>query len=176
MGAAGKPWLLAYNQISHGVVLSLVAIGVMVLFLIAARDQDPADAQPRPWPQRLLHWIRMHPVVTVVLAGYSLAMVQGTSWFYPELPDLYQGFIQSPLLDQPQLQERFIAETMQRNSFRFFPLAHQDLHALSWFTPYVKVWMLASAAELVAIGATAASTATEAPQTPPAPRSKQAGG
>lgn len=90
-------------------------------------------------------------MVTVVFVVYTVAMVQGTSWFYPELPDLFQGFIHSPLIDQPQLQERFIAETVQRNSFRFFPLAHQDLHLLSWFTPYVKVWMLVSAAELFTI-------------------------
>ncbi len=151
MDAAGKSWLLAYNQISHGVVLSLVGLTVLALLVIAARDQAATDERTQPWPSRILRWIGHHPVVALVFAGYTVAMVQGTSWFYPELPDLYQGFIQSPLLDQPQLQERFIAETMQRNSFRFFPLAHQDLHALSWFTPYVKVWMLVSAAELIAI-------------------------
>ena len=151
MDAAGKSWLLAYNQISHGVVLSLVGLSVLALFVIAARDQAPTDERTQPWPSRILRWIGHHPVVALVFAGYTVAMVQGTSWFYPELPDLYQGFLQNPLLDQPQLQERFIAETMQRNNFRFFPLAHQDLHALSWFTPYVKVWMLVSAAELIAI-------------------------
>ena len=148
---AGKQWLLAYNQISHALVLSLVGLAVIALLVIAAQDHEATA--PAGWPRhrRILLWIRRHPVVTVVFVVYTVAMVQGTSWFYPELPDLYQGFIHSPLIDQPQLQERFIAETMQRNSFRFFPLAHQDLHVLSWFTPYVKVWMLVSAAELVAI-------------------------
>ena len=149
--AASKQWLLAYNQISHGLVLSLVALGVITLLVIAAKDQDPTDQRTQPLPFRILRWIRRHPVVTVVFAGYTVAMVQGTSWFYPELPDLYQGFIHSPLLDQRQVQERIIAETMQRNRVRHLPLAHQDLHALSWFTPYVKVWMLVSAVELMAI-------------------------
>lgn len=40
---------------------------------------------------------------------------------------------------------------MRRDYYRFFPLSHQDLHILSWFTPYVKVWMLVSAAELFTI-------------------------
>ena len=40
---------------------------------------------------------------------------------------------------------------MLRNDYRFFPLAHQDLHVLSWFTAYVKIWMVVSAAELFAI-------------------------
>ena len=40
---------------------------------------------------------------------------------------------------------------MFRNDFRFFPLSHQDLHILSWFTPYVKIWMLVNAAELFLI-------------------------
>ena len=161
MLAASQPWLLAYNQISHGLVLSLVALGVITLLVIAAKDLDPTDQRTQPLPFRILRWIRRHPVVTVVFAGYTVAMVQGTSWFYPELPDLYQGFIHSPLLDQPLVQERFIAETMQRNSFRFFPLAHQDLHALSWFTPYVTVWMLASAAELISIVVVSATIVQE---------------
>ena len=39
---------------------------------------------------------------------------------------------------------------MGRNDFRFYPLSHQDLHALSWVTPYVKIWSLVSALELIA--------------------------
>ena len=64
-------------------------------------------------------------------------MIHQTNWFYPELPDLYQDIFNSNLTNNFTLQERFIAETMKRNSFRFFPLAHQDIHILSWFTPYV---------------------------------------
>ena len=38
---------------------------------------------------------------------------------------------------------------MGRNDFRFYPLSHQDLHILSWFTPYTKIWSLISAVELI---------------------------
>ena len=78
-------------------------------------------------------------------------MVNGTSWFYPELVAWYDGIIDHQLLDNFSIRFEFIAETMLRNDYRFFPLAHQDLHILSWFTPYVKVWIIVSAAELFAI-------------------------
>ena len=39
---------------------------------------------------------------------------------------------------------------MGRNDFRFFPLSHQDLHVLSWLTPYTKVWSIVSTIELIA--------------------------
>ena len=48
---------------------------------------------------------------------------------------------------------------MFRNDFRFFPLAHQDLHLLSWVTLYVNVWMLFNAAELFTIVVVGAKTA-----------------
>ena len=40
---------------------------------------------------------------------------------------------------------------MRRTDYRFFPLAHQDLHILSWFTIHIKTWMLFSAAKLIGI-------------------------
>ncbi|MCT0250362.1 hypothetical protein KQ296_02920 [Synechococcus sp. CS-197] len=161
MLAASQPWLLAYNRISHGVVLSLVGITVLALLVIAIRDTHPPTRSEPPLQRRLVQWMRQHPLVSVLFAAYTAAMVHGTNWFYPELPDLMQGIVHSPLIDNFQLQERFIAETMQRNSFRFFPLAHQDLHALSWFTPYVTVWMLASAAELISIVVVSATIVQE---------------
>ena len=40
---------------------------------------------------------------------------------------------------------------MRRTDYRFFPLAHQDIHILSWFSIHIKTWMLFSAAELIGI-------------------------
>ena len=42
-----------------------------------------------------------------------------------------------------------VGKAWGRNSFRFFPLNHQNLHLLSWFTPSSTIWKLNSAAELV---------------------------
>lgn len=146
--AEGKQWLLAYNHISHAVLLSLVGIVVIALLIKGQFSRPLLKPAQRSWGQRLRIAVSQQPFVLVLFTGYAVAMVQGTTWFYPEFPDLYSTISNSHLLDHFRLQERFIAETMERNSFRFFPLAHQDLHLLSLITPYVKVWMLVSAAEL----------------------------
>ena len=78
-------------------------------------------------------------------------MVQGTTWMYPEIVGWFRTVPENHLLNNFTFRSDFIYETMRRTDYRFFPLAHQDLHILSWFTSYVKVWMLVSAAELFAI-------------------------
>ena len=144
--ASGKQLLNQYNLISHGVFFALLA--VVVIGLLWKASQQPQQPKPstalEAWTQQPIS----KALIIVLFLGYTIAMVHQTNWFYPELPDLYQDIFNSDLTNNFTLQERFIAETMKRNSFRFFPLAHQDLHILSWFTPYVKVWMLFSAAEL----------------------------
>ena len=146
--AAGKQWLLTYNHASHAVLLSMVGIVVVALLIKGQLSSPTPESAQRSWSQRLRAAASKHSIVLVLFTGYAVAMVQGTTWFYPEFPDLYSTISNSNLLGHFNLQERFIAETMERNSFRFFPLAHQDLHLLSFMTPYVKVWMLVSAAEL----------------------------
>jgi hypothetical protein len=44
------------------------------------------------------------------------------------------------LLNNFSLCQVFLRETMRRDDYRFFPLVRQDLHILSWFTKYVKMW------------------------------------
>ena len=85
-----------------------------------------------------------------MLTIYVVLMVQESSWFYKEILTWYDDIFSDHLLNNFRLREKFIGETMGRNDFRFFPLSHQDLHALSWLTPYIKVWSLASALELIA--------------------------
>lgn len=62
-------------------------------------------------------------------------------------PDLMKGYF----LDNLSVRDSFISETMRRTDYRFFPLAHQDLHVLSWFSIHIKTWMLFSGAELIGI-------------------------
>ena len=78
-------------------------------------------------------------------------MVDGSRWLFPELVGWYDSVNDHNLLYNFSIRWDFIKETMLRNDYRFFPLAHQDLHILSWFTPYVTIWMLVSAAELFTI-------------------------
>ena len=84
-----------------------------------------------------------------MLTIYVVLMVQESSWFYKEILTWYDDIYSDQLLNNFSLREKFMGETMGRNDFRFFPLSHQDLHILSWLTPYIKVWSLASALELI---------------------------
>ena len=146
---AGKDLLYHYNRTSHDIALALL-LSVVVGLLWCSRPKNAA-VKSTPWWQHLYKFAKEHPVVLILFVIYTIAMVNGTSWFYPELVAWYDGIIDHQLLDNFSIRFEFIAETMLRNDYRFFPLAHQDLHILSWFTPYVKVWIIVSAAELFAI-------------------------
>ena len=154
---AGKLLLYSYNRTSHDIVLALLAIAVLSLLWIGLRSQTPPEDADQPslkrgnWAKQLLTFSREHPLVLLLWSAYTVAMVNGTSWLFPELVAWYDGIIDHHLLDNFSIRYEFIAETMLRNDYRFFPLAHQDLHVLSWFTPYVKVWMVVSAAEAFTI-------------------------
>ena len=159
---SGETLLYRYNRTSHDIFLALLGITILGLIWRAYRsgelDQE-ADQEvrlkqqnrPRPWLNVCLTFAVEHPFVLVLWVGYGVAMVNGTNWFFPELVGWYDGILDHHLLDNFSIRHDFIGETMLRNDYRFFPLAHQDLHVLSWFTAYVKVWMVVSAAELFAI-------------------------
>ena len=146
---AGEDLLYHYNRTSHDIAL-VVLLLVVGSLLWGSRPKNPT-AQLMPWWKPPCKFAKEHPVVLGLFIVYMVAMVNGTSWFYPELVAWYDGIIDHQLLDNFSIRFEFIAETMLRNDYRFFPLAHQDLHVLSWFTPYVKVWMIVSAAELFTI-------------------------
>ena len=154
---AGELLLYTYNRTSHDIVLALLAIAVLSLLWIGLRSETPEENAIQPflkrgsWSQRLISFAKEHPLVLLLWTAYTVAMVNGTSWLYPELVGWYDGIIDHHLLDNFSIRYDFISETMLRNDYRFFPLAHQDLHVLSWFTPYVKVWMVVSAAEAFTI-------------------------
>ena len=73
------------------------------------------------------------------------------TWLYVEIVTWHDNVLDENLLNNFSLRQYFVKETIRRNDFRLFPLVHQDLHALSWFTSYVKVWAIASVAELIGI-------------------------
>ena len=141
----GKLLLYTYNRTSHDIVLALLAIAVLSLLWIGLRSETPAEEADQPslkrrsWSQQLISFAREHPLVLLLWTAYTVGMVNGTSWLFPELVGWYDGIIDHHLLDNFSIRYEFIAETMLRNDYRFFPLAHQDLHVLSWFRPYVKV-------------------------------------
>ena len=148
----GSALLENYNGLAHE--LWLVVLLLLIGLLILAINQAPAPAQASSHPNSLLSqawtFIRRHPIACGLLTVYALLMVGESSWFYKEIVTWFDDIHNGLLIDNFGPRPSFIGEAMGRNDFRFFPLSHQDLHILSWFTPYPKVWALISASELVA--------------------------
>ena len=152
---ASQRLLGQYLATAHDIFLILLAItAVLLVRLISKFQRNEATETGRlqkPPLKALFDFGKEQPISLILFAAYTVAMVQGTTWFYPELVGWYSDVVSDHLLNNFSFHSEFISETMRRRDFRFFPLAHQDLHVLSWFTAYVKVWMLVSAAELIAI-------------------------
>ena len=149
----GERLLSAYQAVTHASVIGLLTAATLIITALIIRARaHVADRYPqRSVAQSLVSFAREQPLALALFAAYAIAMVQGTTWLYPELVGWYRDVFSEHLLDNFSARNTFIGETMQRTDFRFFPLAHQDLHILSWLTAYVKVWMLVNAAELIAI-------------------------
>ena len=151
--SAGERWVVQYNLISHTVFLIGLTAACSWLIWAAHRSDQRSiqETNKSSLAKRFTDGIKKHPAVTGLFSFYIILMIQHTSWFYKEIIGWYKDIIGSHLLNNFALRWEITKETMLRNDFRFYPLAHQDLHILSWFTPYVKVWMLVNAAELFLI-------------------------
>jgi hypothetical protein len=148
----GKELLGHYESTTHGIFLVCLAIASLILITLITRNNNATPSiKKRSLIKSFFDFCQEQPLVVMLFSAYTVAMVHGTTWLFPEIVGWYSDVIDDHLLDNFALNEGFISETMRRHDFRFFPLAHQDLHLLSWFTAYVKVWMLVSAAELIAI-------------------------
>ena len=158
--SAGKELVKQYNAISH--IIFLMSLATACLGLIwNAYQSESSDRQARPnktLPAQLLDGIKQHPIVAGLFTFYTALMLRQTSWFYKEIIGWYKDILDGHLLNNFTLRWELTKETMFRNDFRFFPLSHQDLHILSWFTPYIKIWMLVNAVELFLIVIFAAKT------------------
>ena len=152
---ASQRLLGQYQATAYDIFLILLALTTACLVRMiwkSQRNEDiEADKPTKPPLQGFFSFAKENPVTLTLFAAYAVAMVHGTTWLYPELVGWYSDVVGDHLLNNFSFHSGFVGETMRRKDFRFFPLAHQDLHILSWFTAYVKVWMLASAAELIAI-------------------------
>ena len=153
---AGESLLKHYLRITHQLwMLALIATAGCLLVKIVKdeskqEDESTAGAQNKPFIQ-CVRFIKTNPFVTVLLIAYSIAMVSGTTYLYADLIGWYPDLINGHYLDNFSIKESFVKETMRRVDFRFFPLAHQDIHILSWFSINIKTWMLFNATELIAI-------------------------
>ena len=149
--AARDSLLRQYNDIAHAGLVGILILltGILIHAIYSSPEEETQAAHQSGWFQRIIGFIRRHPAVSIVLSAYAVVMVNESSWFYKELLTWYDDIYTDQLLNNFSLRQSFIRETMGRNDFRFYPLSHQDLHILSWFTPYTKVWSLISAVELI---------------------------
>ncbi len=142
--------LHTYNEVGHGLFIILWITAVALLVIAAwksSRTKPQLDAIALT--RQIVVWVKRHPITTILLAAYCLMMVNQASWFYKEIVTWYDDIHTDQLINNFSIRWSFISEVRGRNDFRFFPLSHQDLHILSWLTPYPKIWALASALELM---------------------------
>ena len=148
---AGKALLKNYNEASHFIFLTLLSIACIILIRKAQEHNNKPKKNQKNNLDYLITSIKQHPFVTGLFAFYTALMLQQASWFYKEIISWYKDIFDNHLLDNFTLRWDLIKETMFRNDFRFYPLSHQDLHILSWLTPYVSIWMIVNAIELFTI-------------------------
>ena len=148
---ARDSFLRQYNDIAHaGLIIILILLtGILIRAINNAPEEQASGSNQSGWLARIIDFIKRHPAVTIVFTAYTVVMVNESSWFYKEILTWYDDIYTDQLLNNFSLRQSFIRETMGRNDFRFYPLSHQDLHILSWFTPYTKIWSLISAVELI---------------------------
>ncbi len=151
----GRVLRYQYQGLTHDIwlILLLIAVGYLISKIFISRQLEERETEyTSPGPVKSsLEFIRNNPLTTALFAAYTVAMISGTTYFYKDMFGWYPDVVQGYFLDNFSLRGSFIAETMRRTDYRFFPLAHQDLHILSWFTIHIKTWMLFSAAELIGI-------------------------
>ena len=135
-------------------ILLISAIVFLACKIIKAKQEEIKREDPRDRKYlgtRFISFIRMNPVVSIILAAYTIVLVQEATWFHGELVGWIKDVFKGNLLNNFSIRYDFVYETLRREDYRLFPLSHQDLHVFTWFTPYVKVMMLISAFQLYTI-------------------------
>ena len=144
-----------YLGIAYDVFLILLLGAIVFIAVKIAREKHfefKINASSKKYfGSRLVSFVRANPVVTIIFTVYTVILVHEATWFHGELVGWIQDVFRDNLLNNFSFRQDFINETLRRKDYRLFPLAHQDLHIYSWFTPYVKVMMLISAAQLITI-------------------------
>jgi hypothetical protein len=151
----GRQILRQYQGAVADIFLGLIIATITyLLFKIISSQKQEAKTASASYPTRkesFFDFAKQHPLTLAIMAAYLTAMIAGTTHLYRDLIGWYPNLIENDLLGNFSIRSSFISETFRRADFRFFPLAHQDLHVLSWFTVHVKAWMIYTGAQLFAI-------------------------
>ncbi|MDC0261421.1 hypothetical protein OAK65_04835, partial [Synechococcus sp. AH-551-N17] len=151
----GKALLYQYLGTSHDIWLILLGLSLGALIVRSYKSSQKeslnGEEQPKSPLESTVQFIRHNPITTILFIAYTVAMISGTTYLYGDMVGWYADLVKGHFLDNFSIRGAFISETMRRSDYRIFPLAHQDLHILSWFSIHIKTWMLISAAELIGI-------------------------
>ena len=153
--SAGESLLKNYLRIAHQIwlIALILVLGNLIQKIIRIKLKHSSE-WPEKTPSQLMRstsFINKNPLTTILFIAYTIAMVSGTTYLYADMIGWYPDLIDGHFLDNFSIKESLIKETMRRTDFRFFPLAHQDIHILSWFSINIKTWMLISSMELISI-------------------------
>lgn len=138
-------------------ILLIIAIGFLAYQVLRFKniERNRKQSQNHYLGTRLISFIAANRLVSIILCAYTVALIQEATWYHGELMGWIKDAFESSFLNNFSIRYDFVYETMRREDYRLFPLSHQDLHIYTWFTPYVKVMMIGSAAQLIAIVITA---------------------
>lgn len=148
----GRALTKLYLGYSHDIFLVLIFIGITRLALLAFKNSknNPKTGENEAYSlfRKLTNFGRSHPIVSIIFIVYGIAIVYESSYLYFDMIGWYPDLTRGGLLDNFSIRYSFVNETMRRSDFRFFPLAHQDLHVLSWFTIHIKTWLVFNTIQL----------------------------
>ena len=148
----GRALTKLYLGYSHDIFLILIFIGITRLALLAfknsSNNSQKREKEAYSLFAKLANFGRSHPIVSIIFIVYGLAIIYESSYLYFDMIGWYPPLTRGGLLDNFSIRYSFVNETMRRSDFRFFPLAHQDLHVLSWFTIHIKTWLIFNTIQL----------------------------
>ena len=153
--SAGESLLKNYLRIVHQVwlIALLIGLGNIIQKIIRIRMKSSSERPDKTSSPLIksIYFVNRNRLTTILFIAYTIAMISGTTYLYADMIGWYPDLIDGHFLNNFSVKESFVKETMRRTDFRFFPLAHQDIHILSWFTINIKSWMLISSIELISI-------------------------
>ncbi len=152
---SGKALLRQYQGTMHDIwlILLLISLGYLIkrIYISKRSEHLETESKQKQPVELILIFLKNNPIVTIFFAIYTVAMISGTTYLYKDMVGWYPELVNGHFLNNFSIRGSFISETMRRSDYRFFPLAHQDLHILSWFTIHIKTWMIFNAAQLVGV-------------------------
>ena len=120
---AGRQLLRQYQGTTADIFLGFTIAAIAYLaFKILSGRKEYNSATTNTYPRRresIADFAKNQPVTLVIMTGYLIAMVAGTTHLYKDLIGWYPSLIENNLLDAFSIRSSFISETFRRTDFSF---------------------------------------------------------